>query len=170
MEAAVRSLAAVFLQLDRVTTWVVGIAASIALAVAVAAGFWQVTTRFVLSSPATWSEALVRLALIWMVLLGLAVALRQGALVSIDIAHRYSQGKARRILEAAALLSNLFLLVVLFWYGWEMTNRVRMQEMAGLEISIAWGYAAIPVGCIFAAIGAIANFLDHRSEELESAV
>ena len=91
-----RSLTAAFLRLDKVTTLAVGIAASVALAVAVAAGFWQVTTRFLLESPATWSEALVRLALIWMVLLGLAVTLRQGALVSIDIAHRYSTGPAKR--------------------------------------------------------------------------
>jgi TRAP-type C4-dicarboxylate transport system permease small subunit len=166
----VRSLTAAFLRLDKVTTLAVGIAASVALAVAVAAGFWQVTTRFLLESPATWSEALVRLALIWMVLLGLAVTLRQGALVSIDIAHRYSTGPAKRAIEAVALFSTLFLLAVLFWFGWEMTNRVRFQEMAGLEISISWGYAAIPVGAVFAAIGAIANFLDYRSEELEAAV
>jgi TRAP-type C4-dicarboxylate transport system permease small subunit len=160
----------VFLRLDRVSTLAAGVAASIALAVAVAAGFWQVTSRFIFESPATWSEALVRLALIWMVLLGLAVALRQGALVSIDIAHRYSRGLHEAARAAAALLSNLSLLGVLFWFGWAMAQRVRFQEMAGLEISIAWGYVAIPVGAVFAAIGATAHFLDRRDEELEAAV
>ncbi len=165
-----KALSSAFLRLDRVTTLAAAVVASLALAIAVAAGFWQVASRFVLSSPATWSEALVRLALIWMVLLGLAVALRQGALVSIDIAHRYSRGRTRRLVETAALLSNLSLLGVLFWFGWSMAERVRFQEMAGLEISIAWGYAAIPVGAVFAAIGAIAHYLDYRSDELEAAV
>lgn len=165
-----RSLTAVFLRLDRVTTLAATVAASIALAVAVAAGFWQVTTRFVLASPATWSESLVRLALIWMVFLGVAAALRQGALVSIDIAHRYSTGRTRRIVESLALIANLLLLGVLFWFGWDMIYRVQFQEMAGLEISMSWGYAAIPVGAVFAAIGAAANFLDYRSGELEAAV
>jgi TRAP-type C4-dicarboxylate transport system permease small subunit len=166
----VRSFAAVCLRLDRIVTLAAVVAASVAMAVAVAAGFWQVTTRFVLESPATWSEALVRLALIWMVFLGVAVALREGALVSIDIAHHYSTGRTRRLLEGAALIANLILLAVLFWFGWDMIYRVRFQEMAGLEISLSWGYAAIPVGAVFAAVGAIANFLDHRSGELEAAV
>jgi TRAP-type C4-dicarboxylate transport system permease small subunit len=59
---------------------------------------------------------------------------------------------------------------VLFWFGWGMAERVKFQEMAGLEISIAWGYAAIPVGGVFAMMGALAHFLDRRSTELDAAV
>lgn len=167
-----RSLASLFLRLDRATTALAGLAASLALAIAVAAGFWQVVSRFLLQSPATWSEALVRLSLIWMVFLGLSVALRQGALVSIDIAHRYSSGRVRRMVEICTLASNLILMATLLWFGIQMTQRVWFQEMAGLDISISWGYAAIPVGCVFAAIGTIAHFLDinRRNEELESAI
>lgn len=166
------SLASLFLRLDRVTTTLAGLAASLALAIAVAAGFWQVISRFVVQSPATWSEALVRLSLIWMVFLGLSVALRQGALVSIDIAHRYSSGRVRRAIETMTLVSNLILMATLLWFGIQMTQRVWFQEMAGLDVSISWGYAAIPVGCIFAAIGTIAHYLDidRRNEELESAI
>jgi TRAP-type C4-dicarboxylate transport system permease small subunit len=47
---------------------------------------------------------------------------------------------------------------------------VKFQEMAGLEVSMAWGYASIPLGAIFAMLGAVAHFLDRRNEELESAV
>jgi TRAP-type C4-dicarboxylate transport system permease small subunit len=57
----------------------------------------------------------------------------------------------------------------MFWFGWEMAVRVRFQEMAGLEISMAWGYAAIPIGAVFAMVGVVAHFLDRRSEELENA-
>ncbi len=158
------------LALDRMSTGIAGVAACLALAVAVVAGLWQVVSRFATETPAVWSEALVRTALVWMALLGLSVAIRVGALVSIDVAHRLSTGAVRRALEAAALATSLAMMGVLFWYGWDMAMRVRFQEMAGLEISIAWGYAAIPVGAVFAAIGAMAHFLDRRSEELESAV
>ncbi len=159
-----------FLRLDRMTTLAAAVAASIALAVAVAAGVWQVASRFLFQSPAVWSEALVRLSLIWMVLLGLAVALRQGALVSIDIAHRMTSGRMRVVVETVALVSNLTLLATLFWFGIAMAQRVWFQEMAGLEISISWGYAAIPAGAVFAAIGAIAHYLDRRNGELEAAI
>jgi TRAP-type C4-dicarboxylate transport system permease small subunit len=157
------------LRLDRASTALAALAASAALAVAVAAGLWQVIARFATSTPSVWSEALVRTALIWMVFLGLAATLRAGALVSIDIAHRYSRGALRRAIETASLAACLSFMGVLFWFGWSMAERVRFQTMAGLEISIAWGYAVIPVGAVFAMIGALAHFLDRRSEELEAA-
>jgi TRAP-type C4-dicarboxylate transport system permease small subunit len=158
------------LALDRITTTLAAILACLALSVAVAAGLWQVVSRFALSQPSVWSEALVRMALIWMAYLGLAVALRLGALVSIDVAHRAARGALRRAIEATALAGSLSLMGVMFWFGWEMAGRVRFQEMAGLEISMSWGYAAIPLGAAFAMIGALAHFLDRRSEELETAV
>lgn len=158
------------LALDRVTTAAASVLACLALAVAVAAGLWQVVARFATETPAVWSEALVRTALIWMAYLGLAVALRVGALVSVDVAHRYSRGALQRSIEAAALACSLSFTGVMFWFGWTMAQRVQFQEMAGLEVSMSWGYAAIPLGALFAMVGAVAHFLDRRSEELESAV
>lgn len=158
------------LAVDRITTGICTIIASLAMAVAAAAGMWQVVARFATETPSVWSEALVRTALIWMAFLGVAVALRVGALVSIDVAHRYSRGALRRTIEAATLAATLSMLGVMFWFGWIMAQRVQFQEMAGLEVSMSWGYAAIPLGAAFAMVGAVAHFLDRRSEELEVAV
>jgi TRAP-type C4-dicarboxylate transport system permease small subunit len=155
---------------DRVLTGAAMLAACAALAIATAAGFWQVVARFALDSPAAWSEALVRTALIWMCFLGLAGTLRAGAMVSIDMAHRYSRGAVRRAIEAASLAASLSLMGVLFWFGWMMAERVQFQEMAGLEVSMSWGYAAIPVGALFAMLGAFAHMLDRRAEELDNAI
>lgn len=160
------------LALDRFTTGAAMALAVAALVVATAAGFWQVFSRFLLHEPATWSEALVRVSLIWMTFLGLAGCFRHGALVSIDLAHRLTQGHVRRTLETLALAASLVLLGVLVWYGWAMAERVARQNLAGLDISIAWGYAAIPVGSAFCVVGALAHYFDpaRRNEELENAV
>ncbi|MDW8399595.1 MAG: TRAP transporter small permease [Acetobacteraceae bacterium] len=147
------------LALDRWLLLLAAAGAVAALAVAVGAGAWQVATRFVLAQPSVWSEALVRTALIWMVLLGVALALREGALVSIDLAERYGPPPLRRAVEAASLVAALAFMGVLFWFGWSMAERVRFQQMAGLEVSIAFGYAAIPVGAAFALLGAFARFV-----------
>lgn len=155
---------------DRIATGLATVLACAALVVATAAGFWQVVARFATETPSIWSEALVRTALIWMAFLGLAAALRTGALVSIDVARRHSRGALRRALEAAALACSLSLMGVLLWFGWIMAERVQFQEMAGLEISMSWGYAALPVGAAFAILGALGHFLDRRAEELEMAV
>jgi len=160
-----------FLALDRLTSGAAAILAVLALVVAVAAGAWQVVARFATETPSVWSEALVRTALIWVAFLGVAVALRAGALVSIDVARRITRGALRRALEAASLAAILSTMGVMFWFGWLMAERVKFQEMAGLEVSMSWGYAAIPIGACFAMIGAIAHFLDrHPADELETAL
>jgi len=69
-----------------------------------------------------------------------------------------------------ALAAGLLLLAIMFWHGWSRTLRVVPQNLAGLDVSIAWGYAAIPIGAVFSAVGALAHFLDRRSDELERAV
>jgi len=158
------------LTLDRFTTEIAAIIACLAMTVAVAAGAWQVFSRFATETPSSWSEALVRIALIWMAYLGVAVALRAGALVSIDVAHRYTRGAVQRTVEAMALACVLSFMGIMFWFGWAMTERVQFQTIAGLEFSMAYAYAAIPLGALFAMVGAMAHFLDRRAEELENAV
>jgi TRAP-type C4-dicarboxylate transport system permease small subunit len=163
-------LRAGLLAIDRLTTGVALAAACAALVVAVGAGAWQILTRFLLDQPSPWSEALVRISLIWMALLGLAGAVRRGALVSIDVAHRLARGRWRMLLELVALVATALFMGVLFWFGIAMAERVQFQRMAGLEISIAWGYAAIPVGAAFTLIGALAHFVDRRSGAPDAAV
>jgi len=161
-EAGARAqLRRAFLAVDRLSSGAAAVLAALAMAVAVAAGAWQVVARFATNTPSIWSEALVRTALIWVAFLGVAVALRLGALVSIDVARRLTGGALRRALEAASLAAVLSTMGVMFWFGWMMAERVKFQEMAGLEISMSWGYAAIPIGACFAMMGALAHFLDR---------
>lgn len=161
------SAATLIRRTDRIVARGVAFAASLALAVAVASSFWQVMGRFLFHTPSSWSEALTRLALVWMVLLGISVALRKGALVAIDLAREATTGRLRRSIEATTLVSCLIMFITLFWFGIATAQRVRMQEMAGLEISMAWGYAAIPVGSLFATLGAIVQFIQSGKEKAE---
>jgi hypothetical protein len=74
-----------FLQFER---WSTALATALACALLVAAaalGVWQIVTRFVLERPAEWTEVLIRFGLIWMVFLGIPLALRTGAMVSVDL-------------------------------------------------------------------------------------
>lgn len=63
---------------DRCIAWVIeGLVAAL-LAAAAGLGAYQVLTRFVLHQPASWTEALTRVLLVWMVCLGAALAVRAG--------------------------------------------------------------------------------------------
>lgn len=159
-----------FLRFERITTGVAMAGACLMLVAASALGMFQIVTRFVLETPAEWTEILIRLSLIWMVFLGIPMAFRQGAMVSVDVVYRWSPPKIRRLLDAAVSLAALALIAVILWWGWDYSVRGQVQTMAGLEsISMFWGYVAMPVGSVFCIFGIVGNYLDPRRLELETA-
>ena len=159
-----------FLALDR---WTTGLAMAIAcfmLVVASSLGVFQIVTRFVLEQPAEWSEILIRISLIWMVFMGIPTAFRQGAMVSVDVLYRWSPPKVRRVLDWVVCLAALSLIAGSIWGGWDDAQRGSVQSMAGLEsVSMFWAYAALPVGGLFCVIGIVANLIDPKRNELETA-
>ncbi|MGB3071151.1 MAG: TRAP transporter small permease [Ottowia sp.] len=159
-----------FLQLERWTSGIAMVLACLMLAVASGLAVFQIVTRFVLEQPAEWSEVLIRFSLIWMVFLGIPMAFRQGAMVSVDALYRAMPDKLKRILDALAALAALILMIIVLWWGYDYAVRGSVQTMAGLEVlSMFWAYIAMPVGAVFAIIGIIANYLDPRRMELETA-
>lgn len=143
--------------------------ACVLLAVICCLGLWQVLARFVLSQPSTWTEEVMRRLLIWCVMLGVVVAFRRGALVSVDLMLRVSRGGWRRLLRAVITLTSLAFLAVLLWYGIDLAWRVRFQTFASMELSMAWAYAALPVGAGLAILAVLAQHIDPMNEELENA-
>ncbi len=159
-----------FLQLEHWTTSFSMLVACLMLTIASALGLFQIITRFVLEQPAEWSEILIRLSLIWMVFMGIPMAFRQGAMVSVDVLYRWSPPRIRRVLDWLVCLAALALIAVIIWWGWDYALRGRVQSMAGLEsISMFWGYVAMPIGGMFAVIGIIGNLIDPQRNELETA-
>jgi TRAP-type C4-dicarboxylate transport system permease small subunit len=159
-----------FLKLERWTTGFSMLVACLMLVVASALGMFQIVTRFVLEQPAEWSEILIRLSLIWMVFMGIPMAFRQGAMVSVDVLYRWSPPRIRRALDWLVCLAALTLVAVIIWWGWDYSLRGRVQSMAGLEsVSMFWGYVAMPVGGMFAMVGIIGNLIDPQRNELETA-
>ena len=159
-----------FLRVERTTTFIALAGACAMLAIAAALGVFQILTRFVLEQPAEWTEVLIRFSLIWMVFLGIPLAFRQGAMVSVDVLYRWSPPRVRRWLDAVVALAALALVGVIVWWGWDYAQRGSVQTMAGLEsLSMFWAYLAMPVGGLFCVLGIIGNWLDPQRNELDTA-
>lgn len=154
---------------DRVVGGLILGLACILLALAAACGLYQIIARFILEEPSTWTEVLTRTLIIWSVFLGLAASLRGGALLSVDLMYRtVAKTPFLPVLQAFITGLTLLFLLVIIWFGWDMVHRVRFQTLAGLEISISWAYAAIPVGGICSLLAVVAHYLDPLRGELET--
>jgi TRAP-type C4-dicarboxylate transport system permease small subunit len=159
-----------FLRFERWTSAAAMVVACLMLALSSYLAIHQIVTRFILESPAEWTEVLIRFSLIWMVFLGIPTAFRQGAMVSVDLLYRLSGQRMRRVLDTAVAIAALTLSVVIFWWGLDYANRGSVQSMIGLEgVSMFWAYLAMPVGAVFSMIGIVGNWLDPQRLELETA-
>jgi len=159
-----------FLRLERMTTGIATAAACAMLVVAASLGIWQIVTRFVIERPAEWTEVLIRFSLIWMVFLGIPVAFRIGAMVSVDVLYRWSGRRLRRVLDVMVAAASLALIAVIVVVGWDYAKRGSVQTVIGLEdVSMFWAYLAMPVGGLFSAVAILGNLVDPKRLELETA-
>ncbi len=159
-----------FLKVERGTTALATALACAMLATAAALGLWQIITRFVIERPAEWTEVLIRFSLIWMVFLGIPVAFRIGAMVSVDVLYRWSGRRLRRALDTMVALAALGLVGIIIVVGWQYAQRGSVQTITGLEeVSMFWAYLALPVGGVFSVLAIVGNWLDPQRLELETA-
>lgn len=107
--------------------------------------FSQVVMRYVFAAPPFWTEELARFLLIWLTFLGAVAAHRDGAHISVTwLAEKLGPARARW-LELLAHIIVLAVLVVITKAGLDITKMGR-QPAPALGISMAWFYAALPVG------------------------
>lgn len=153
------------LKAEQVTTHSALIAAVICLGLASLSAFYQVTMRFVFNDPSIWSEVASRSLIIWSVFLGAAYCFRRNEMMRVEVIFSVIPTPLHKALETFIALLCLFFFILLAWYGYQMGMRVKPQRLAGMDISIAWAYSALPVGAIFAAIALIGRLLDPAQRE-----
>jgi TRAP-type C4-dicarboxylate transport system permease small subunit len=109
---------------------------------------WQVVSRYVLSSPSSWTEEVARFLLIWIGMLGAAYAFRTRMHIGLDLLPAKLSGRsARRLQQLSAGIILLFAVTVLIAGGgnlvlltWELR-----QTSAALGLPIAFVYSVIPL-------------------------
>jgi TRAP-type C4-dicarboxylate transport system permease small subunit len=124
----------------------------VVVAVLIVDVLWQVFTRFILKDPSTWSEELAVFMLIWVSLLGAAVALNRSAHLGIDYFVGKLSPKKRLYTEIFAFLCiSIFSLTVMVIGGIDLvTNTLKLEQLSpALGIKVGYVYLAVPISGFF---------------------
>lgn len=116
---------------------------------------WQVFTRFVLQNPSPWTEELARFLLVWIGLLGSAVALRRKAHLGIDIlVNMMPERRARMTAVFIHLCVIFFASGVLVYGGMDLVQVIlrNRQISPALQIQMGYVYLALPISGFFITI------------------
>ena len=118
------------------------------LAAMVLVTFVNVVMRYAGESSFLWGEEVGRHLMIWLAFVGSGLALRNGAHIGVDSLERSLPTRAARMVRAAIALILLVLFNALMIEGIDYAWRTRFQASAALQISMAWVYAGMPIGCL----------------------
>lgn len=119
---------------------------------------WGVASRYVLGNQASWSEELARLLLVWLALLGAALASREERHLGLDVIVREWPVEVQRIGGLfVCLLVLLFAAGIMAWGGGQLVWQrfASGQTLPALGIARAWFYMALPVSGILISLFAI---------------
>lgn len=124
----------------------------------------QVTTRFVINVPLAWTEEIAKYLMIYIVFFGSGLAMRNNQHIAIDFMVEILKGKSKVVLEKIILWVCGIFSVFLIYFGSQLTFRVIEQSTPTLQYSMAWAYAAIPLGALLMLLNIIAALIDPQEE------
>ena len=120
----------------------------IILAAMVVVTFVNVILRYSGENSFLWGEEVGRHLMIWLAFVGSGMTLRAGAHIGIDTLEQRLPAPAGRAVRTLIAVIMLMLFVALMLEGVDYAWRTRFQTSAALQISMAWVYAGMPVGCL----------------------
>lgn len=108
--------------------------------------FANVVLRYATSQSIEWAEEVARYLMVWLTFLGAGPVLRYGGHIAVENLQDSLPERAAVALRVliAALLFGFFGFMV--WVGIGYVERAQYQLTPTTQISMAWVYAAMPVG------------------------
>jgi TRAP-type C4-dicarboxylate transport system permease small subunit len=118
-------------------------------AIMVVLGVMIVVFRFIIESSLTFPDEMIRFLFVWVIALGSAIGIRRNIHAAIGILVNALPSTLKRIVLLASTVFTMIFFWVLIQKGYNVTVLSGDQVSPSLEISMAWVYAAIPIGATF---------------------
>jgi len=166
MNAYVGWLRTILRWIDRATTVVAAalLCALIALTIA------TVVYRYGVNSPLTWANEVLESLFVWLTFLGAAVAMARNEHSGFTGLIARVPRVGRLALTALSTLAILAFLGICSWVGFGVLPRLSGQTTTSLGLSVAFNYAALPVGMLLILVqflGMIASDPAHTQRLLD---
>jgi TRAP-type C4-dicarboxylate transport system permease small subunit len=150
-------------RLERVLTKALELFVVLAMAVLVLDVVWGVFTRYALGEQAKWTEELARFLLIWVSLLGGALAFGRKAHLGIDIFVRALHRDARRSMQVLSQLVVFGFALAVFVVGGSSLAFAALsagQETPALGWQMGYVYLAVPISGLFIVLYSVESLVE----------
>ena len=102
--------------------------------------------RYVLSSSLAWYDEFASYLLVWLTFCGAVVASHRNRHIGFEVVVKRFTPKTRRIVGAVAELFVLGFQIVLFYYGWNLMQKMGDETAISLPwVKMGWVYSVLPI-------------------------
>ena len=150
LEHAVKAALAVIVQ-------ILGIALLITVVIQIVVRYLPVTVA--------WTDELSRFLFVWYAMLSIAMSYIEDKHLFLDILYSKLKPKTQHILDGISHILVLATAVLITWKGMQLLQIVKIQKAPILNISMAWFYAAVPIGFLFVACHALFSTMDFFGQK-----
>jgi TRAP-type C4-dicarboxylate transport system permease small subunit len=106
----------------------------------------QVFTRYVLQSSLPWTEEVARMVLVWLVMIGAAIATERKEQYAIKFIFERLRGRTRLAVLLLTHLLGIAFLLALMVYGAEYVRTNMQTVYVSTQLSKSYVYVAVPIG------------------------
>lgn len=151
-----KKIKGVYGKVQKVLLALIGIAMAIMMSVIML----QTLTRYVIFYSLPWSEELSRYLFIFVIMVGLSVAIKEDMLISIDLIDRMLPGKSGKWLDAVRRALALFVSIVIVIFCSRMFTIGKIQKSPAMGIPMITMYGTIFASYILSAISLVFKIID----------
>lgn len=109
--------------------------------------FVSVFMRYVVNNPVTWTEDAVNFLMVWMVLFGTSVGLREGYHISIEFIQQKVTKQLRILIHILTTLIIIFVAWIILKHGIAFSMKGMRRIIPSIEwLKFGYAYFALPIG------------------------
>lgn len=132
--------------------------AMLGLSVIVVVVSWQVFSRYVAGTSASWAPEVAQLAFVWTAIFAIAAGIREGRHMVVDAFSSVKSRGLHVILDTVAAIAVVGVSGVLAWYGYDSLSISFRRVFPALGIETGWMFLAVPVGFALCMVFGIENW------------
>lgn len=132
--------------------------------------FLQVIMRYILDIPTTWHDEIARYLVIWGVLLGSAVALRDNEHIRVEVLYNFLPKSMKKWVNQFANLTILLFFFVMIVYGFQLveTKFVSGENSTSGLLPLWIVYSILPLSGVIMALRTIVQIIQKNPLEEET--
>jgi TRAP-type C4-dicarboxylate transport system permease small subunit len=124
----------------------------------------QVFFRYFLGASLSWSEEITRFLFVWLIYMGMVIAINRGEHAVMDIVVKKLQGKLRLAFTLLAQFTTLVFFGIVIYQGTKLMMLTSVQRSPAIGIPMVLVYLALPLGSILGAIEVVLQILEEFKE------